>query len=540
MYQPICKQQQLIIGTGKIAIATGWTPKETIAKQLDPSEYAAIGNLYSPTRGISPLIRNLLANPHVRELVVLEATKADKNAQAITAIADLYANGFTKGVSDTGRDCWIINSDVTAYIDIEIPSIVIKLLLEKVALWKTTTIHQCVKQVKDLNDFYQKEPTMFPTWGEPLFYPEPEAIATVYPGARYGHRIEGKTIAETWVKILHRIKTTGTIRPTEYGQWQELIDLVAIVTNEPEGFYFPEPNYLPINPESLPDYISQVLEDAPYTEGVKYTYGQRLRSWFGKNQIEQVIQKLVAEPNSAQAVMSLWDSGSGGWSGDIERKPDFLKIPYREDIARFGRDRGDSDHDHDSPPCLNHIWVRIVDGELSLTATFRSNDMFGAWPANAMGLRALQEHIKSEVEARSQSFLSLGPLITISQSAHIYSDTWDNVEKLIANQYPSILKNKSYADPCGNFLITVDQEKKLILVDWITPGLSGELIKTFKGKNAPRLADAIAADCPQIESSHAIYLGMELHKAEAAMMLNMTYNQGARLLHGNSYHAEAK
>jgi len=50
------------------------------------------------------------------------------------------------------------------------------------------------------------------------------------------------------------------------------------------------------------------------------------------------------------------------------------------------------DHRKQSP-CLNHIWVRVVNNELSLTATFRSNDMFSAWPANAMGLRALQQYI---------------------------------------------------------------------------------------------------------------------------------------------------
>jgi len=33
----------------------------------------------------------------------------------------------------------------------------------------------------------------------------------------------------------------------------------------------------------------------PIGEGVKYTYGQRLRSWFKHDQIEQVIQKLVAD-----------------------------------------------------------------------------------------------------------------------------------------------------------------------------------------------------------------------------------------------------
>ncbi|MFM6439142.1 MAG: thymidylate synthase, partial [Microcystis panniformis] len=150
---------------------------------------------------------------------------------------------------------------------------------------------------------------------------------------------------------------TGTIRPTGYdGKWQELIDLMAVVTDEPPDFYFPEPNYLPIDRPFLTEYIGQILDDSPIHQGVKYTYGQRLRSWFGRDQIAQVINKLISEIDAASAVMSLWDV---------------------------------KDHEKGGSPCLNHIWVRVVENELSLTAIFRSNDMFAAWPANAMGLRAL-------------------------------------------------------------------------------------------------------------------------------------------------------
>jgi thymidylate synthase len=253
---------------------------------------------------------------------------------------------------------------------------------------------------------------------------------------------------------------------------------MAIVTHEPKDFYFPEPNYLPVKPEFIQSYISQVLDDSIEQEGTKYTYGQRLRSWFGRDQIEQAIQKLVIEKDSSRAVMSLWDVRD-----------------YEE---------------NDSPPCLNHIWLRIVDNELSLTATFRSNDMFSAWVANAMGLRALQQHIQDEIAKRSKCALKIGPLITISQSAHIYDDTWENVDRLIARQYVAICRQRDYYDPVGNFLIEIEEEK--IIVKQMTPG-SGEIVACYTGNNPLKLVREICVASPAIQPDHIGYLGIELQKA---------------------------
>jgi len=479
-YHPLYKPQQLICGTGQIAIITGWTVKQAVAKQLNSDEYAVIGNLYSPTRGISPLLRNLIANPHVRFLVILDATQEDRNAGACQCLLDFLENGFYPGKSETGRDCWRINSQVTGYIDPEIPESVLNQLRNSLEWRQFDAIAPTIASVRQ---FAQQISVQSPeSWGEPQVFPEQDYQPRILPGVRYGHRIEGRTIAQTWVKILHRIKLTGTIRPTQYGFWQELIDLTAIITDEPEDFYFPDPNYLSIQPGFLQDYIAQILDDAPQQEGVKYTYGQRLRSHFGKDQIEQVIHKLASDLDSSRAVMSLWD---------VE------------------------DHENtDSPPCLNHIWLRIVDNELSLTATFRSNDMFSAWVANAMGLRALQRHIRDEIKARSSQSLALGPLITISQSAHIYSDCWEHSDRVIEQEYPKIVRQKRFDDPVGSFLIRVDA--KIILVEQLTPG-SGEVVNCFEGKQAKDLYQQIAASCPILQAEHALYLGTELQKAEIAL-----------------------
>ncbi|MFN9615010.1 MAG: thymidylate synthase, partial [Dolichospermum sp.] len=298
------KPNQLIYGSGQTALITGWTVKEAVYKHLNNNEYAVIGQLYSPTRGINLLIRNLLLNPHVRYLVILNATKEDKNAGGCQCLGDFFRHGVEESISDIGRKSWVIRSLIPGYIDIDININALEKLRDSVEIQEVISISDAVEKVKY---YANKKPV--PPWGTPLEFPMNVTESNVFPGTRYGHRIEGKTIAETWVKIIHRIKTTGTIRPTGYdGTWQELIDLMAIITDEPDDFYFPEPNYLPIDRSFLKEYISQILDNATNQEGLKYTYGQRLRSWFGKDQIEQVIEKLAHDINSARAVMSLWDT----------------------------------------------------------------------------------------------------------------------------------------------------------------------------------------------------------------------------------------
>lgn len=497
MFNAIYKPNQLILGSGYIAICTGWTPAKSVASKLDPSDYAVIGNLYSPSRGINFLVRNLLANPHVRYLVTINLTREDKNSGSVQCLKDFFENGVYRGKNDVGKECWVIDSLIKGYIDIDIPLKVLNQLRSSVSVVSNL---DWIVEIKSLNQYSTVKP-----WAEPMVFPYNEPTSEVKPGPLYGHRIEGKTIAETWIKILQRIKTTGTIRPTGYdGKWQELIDLMAVVTDEPEDFYFPEPNYLPLDKEYLKNYIPQILDDADYREGVKYTYGQRLRSWFGQDQIEKVINKLVKEIDSASAVMSLWDSGTGGVN----------ESNLYQTIRRYGRDGGDSDHNHGGSPCLNHIWVRVVDNELSLTATFRSNDMFSAWPANAMGLRALQWHIRDEIASQSDYDLTMGPLITISQSAHIYDDCWENVEQLINNQYQSIVNKEiqSYSDPTGNFLIeTSGYNGYNITVSQLTP--SGEFVGKWEGKNPLKLIRQIVTDCPSIQPSHIGYLAREIERA---------------------------
>lgn len=53
------------------AVVTLWTKKEKVIKHLDKKNYCYVGQLYSKEYGVQILFRNLLANPGIRNLVVV-------------------------------------------------------------------------------------------------------------------------------------------------------------------------------------------------------------------------------------------------------------------------------------------------------------------------------------------------------------------------------------------------------------------------------------------------------------------------------------
>lgn len=157
-------------------------------------------------------------------------------------------------------------------------------------------------------------------------------------------------------------------------------------------------------------------------------------------------------------------------------------------------------------PCLNHLWFRVIDGALSLTAIFRSNDMFDAWCANAFGLRMLQKHVCDRVNQQTNYNLTLAPLMTLSQSAHIYDHSYEYADKVVRERYGK--QPKWYDDPVGNFGVTLEGGE--IVVSRMLS--EGTVCKQYRGKNPIRVVGAIAQDAPAMQPDHALYLGTQLHR----------------------------
>lgn len=127
----------------------------------------------------------------------------------------------------------------------------------------------------------------------------------------------------------------------------------------------------------------------------EYTYGERLNAWGDEkiNQLDYIVKKIQANPNSRRAVATTWD-------------------PRKDDNA-------------DEVPCLNHFVFMRRDGDLDLSVTIRSNDMYGAWPANFYALTELLKHVAEQVN------MDTGRITTLSVNAHIYKHDWKSAESLI-------------------------------------------------------------------------------------------------------------
>jgi len=470
---------KLIVGDpeGHVAIVTLWSKVKEMKEKIDPSKYCIMGQLFSAERGLDLLVRNLLANPQLTNIIV---TGVDFSKSGIV-LEDFFRNGFERGETKiTKKPVWKVKSDYEGYIDMDIPGDVLEELKQSVS----------VVRVADLSNFD------FSTLQRPIgkrekrIYEKKEEEVKQYVGDYTGYVIRGKTITEAWLNVLDTILKFGKESETHYDEPQrEVLNLLSIIEGEDPNHFF-IPDYLPCDEPRVRSYVPRITRDLP--GGIhknEYTYGSRMRSWFGTDQVRRAVDKLAREPVSRAVVVGLWDA--------------------TKDLEIGGS------------PCLNHIWLRISDDKLYMTCIFRSHDMFEGYPENAFGLRTLQEEIRAELQQRLGKEVGLGELMILSQSAHLYKDTWEWAQKITQKHLPQYRRHMSQTDPRGNFLITT--ENKEIMLEHTSPG--GEKINQFKFKNGFELRDILAQENVISNVPHAFDLGLQVMKAQVANTLGLEFNQ---------------
>jgi thymidylate synthase len=322
-----------------------------------------------------------------------------------------------------------------------------------------------------------------PPHAAPRLFPvsDPPAPET-FPSLGTGLHVTGAYAADVWTRLIDLILRFGVVKPTEYGiRQREALNLTAVVTDE-DPAHPHLPGFLPVTASDLAGYFPGVLEDTPPGD-LSYTYGNRLRGYFGVDQIAVLIEKLCEAPYTRRAVAVTWD-------------PTF-------------------DPQLETPPCLTQLVFNVVEGHLFLTYVARSQDIVGAWPQNTLALRALQGRVADQLG------LQLGPITSHSISAHIYEQDWAHALEIVARRAGA--HQALVFDPHGNFVIRLEQAE--IVVELLDPA-GQHVLWRANGTSSLALGSQIAGLGLASLPEHYVYLGRELQRAEDALRRGEAYDQG--------------
>jgi thymidylate synthase len=246
------------------AVILGWYPLKSFVKMFNETGlYGVAGNLFNPTHGVELLLRNLLFNTQIKNLLICDITKEDKVNQPGKA---LYNKLIGEYYEELGKH---LNIDVCSCMtDIEYFLSVIS----KTKMDLTPTREQIIKQPITMEN-------------------------KILPGNIYSQVISQPTIELALPEVVKQIRNHGRL----IADIQEYINLNIVITDEGESvaeFMSSVPSDLRL---SLGNYLNDFLFGTKSEHS--YSYGDRLLE---KNQTQNVINKLTEKPLTMAGMMSIW------------------------------------------------------------------------------------------------------------------------------------------------------------------------------------------------------------------------------------------
>lgn len=459
---------QVLHGVG---IVTGFLEKEAIWERITEEQrhkVKAVGNLYSP-KGIAYMIGNLYANPGINHLILVKADPT-KQTGILSPAVDRLEEYFQTGVPEFPM---IFDQEQVAVQEVLDPFF--QHFHKQVTV---TTMSQLDQTLQELSVCQEN-------WTKPKKIPmEDIKLAGVLPSEKMGMLVRAATMEEAFGKILYLIQQYGTEKESNFHSIQKELLQLHVVLEQENYQQFQIPRYFQTSDTFRMSFTKEALEtyaDALFNgvlpEGQSYTYGQRLNAYppDGISQLNYIVDTLRENPNSRQAIASLWQP---------------VLDPKASDV-----------------PCFTKLDAKIQEGKLYLHARFRSNDMFEGWPKNVYALLKVQDYLCRELG------VSVGPLATTASSAHVYDRNFGEMEQYLKEHTPSFLQ----ADPRGNF--TVHTEDGMIEVRLY--GTDGSFQRFFRGKSSTLLRHQVT---PYVSDFfHAYWLGTQIKQASIANQMDVSY-----------------
>ncbi len=450
---------------GRIGIITLWSKIEFVEQTLtnldidlapETSKVAVIGNLFG--NGIPQLLRNLLYNPQIRYLIICGSNKSES--------AEDFMAFFQNGLEETinlgekvtrikGRTR-IIDGLVSPRDFSMVPRIV-----------NVGNLRDQVSQDNLCRVMHSYSPCE-PIVGERIEVELPEVEVSNYPSEPRNHNIVADTPLNAWKELIFRLVRFGHLVHLRKGDRQELQNVRVVVRypQEDDEESLGKYNY---SRSELIQYQHDMLL-GPLPADHSYTYGNRIREYFGFDSLKKFAQRLKANPQDRDCYLALWDSHT--------------------------------DIDADDAPCLATLFFRVYDEQLTLTATYRTHNALDAWLKNVYGLMKAQEIVAEEAG------IPVGPLTVISHSISVDPTKYDTAQR-IAN-------SKGFSldfDPNGQFMVAVEDGQ--IVVRHMDD--NGVLLHEYRSAKAERIQHEINRDCAISDVNHAMYIGRQLARAEICL-----------------------
>lgn len=218
------------------------------------------------------------------------------------------------------------------------------------------------------------------------------------------HLFEGKTADSVWKAAVRALHERAPQQSSRLGATREILH-AAFTIEDPRqrwvasrapvlnpAFALAELIWI-LNGHDDSAFLNFWNRQLPRFAGVGDTYtgayGNRLRSWFGVDQLARAAQVLTSNPDSRQVVLQIWDP-----------KTD-LPLAKGEPA-------------HADVPCNTTALIKVRDGKLEWLQVVRSNDLFLGVPYNFVQFTTLQEVLAGWIGAE------LGTYTQVSDSLHLY------------------------------------------------------------------------------------------------------------------------
>lgn len=479
LFDPLYFGDRLLVinPAGVIGVVTLWSRPEYVRERfqeagvdLNPatSPVAVFGTLYG--NGLREMLRNLLWNPQIQELWLCGRDLSGSRTELLhffryglepvpdAAIQYLSTDGLPRHpwrIVGTHR---LIDGLVTPEHFARPPRLVDlgspegEGSLERVrAAWAAFR----PPMIEDL-----RRPEAVP--------PLPQVHIEHFPSNPRAHQVVQESPLEAWLELVYLLRRFGRRVRLAKGERLELQNL-RVVVEEPHKAAPEQLRELNLDPQRVERYYQDFLL-AELPPDASYTYGHRLRRYFGVDAPAVLAARLEADPEDRKAYFTLWDNC--------------------RDLTGA-----------ESRPCLVSVYVRKFDGRLTLTATFRTHNGLDAWLLNFYGLMRLQREIAGQVG------LPPGAITVFSHSISLDPRELDRALAVAGKR-----RWRLRLDPMGYFRVTLDGGEILVEHRY-----GDATLTEYRGKSAVSLQHQIARDLALSDLNHAMYLGRQLARAELAL-----------------------